>query len=79
MEAVKAVCTPPWTELSIATWENVQHQIYLVGEDDYDETHLCFDREEDVEPTLALLAEEGVYMVPYSPIVEEFYNPVDWG
>ena len=82
MDAIRAVCTPEWTSYTqTRAWADTQYvqAIRLVGESDRDVMHLSFDRAEDVEPTLALLAEEGVYLNPYFPYKDEFDEPVDWG
>lgn len=74
MDAVVALCTP-----ETSSWVDFQysHSIRFVPADDRDVAHIAFDREEDVVPTLALLAEEGVYL--YWPFGDSFEEEVDWG
>lgn len=71
LEIVQAVCTPE--EDRVRSWADMQYGqgIYLYLKSEYDETYVSFMREEDVEPTTALLAAEGVYLTPYWPHVGE--------
>ena len=62
-------------------WADTQYvqAIRLFEADARDVLHISFDRDEDVEPTLALLAEEGVYLNPYYPYNGYDDESIDWG
>ncbi len=79
LEIVQAVCTPETDRTR--SWADMQYGqgIYLYLKSERDDTYVSFMREEDVEPTTALLAAEGVYLNPYSPYNDEFDESVDWG
>lgn len=70
-EIVEAICTPERDR--VRSWADMQYRqgIYFYPETQYDSTYISFMREDDVEPTMALLAEEGVYLTPYWPHVGE--------
>lgn len=70
LEIVQAILTP---EDRVAAWAAMQyrHTVMLVEQDEHNPTYLHIQREDDIEPTIALLAEAGVFLRAYAPYVGE--------